>query len=183
MSCLTIDKQFLTKCRDSQPGVTEVYLANYNDVYQTGYTLNATNDQISAMTFAVASGYSSGCFFKFVMNREVAGLTDECVINIQNGTAIYKPKVEFKISSLSADVRTLFRELSQATVVAIVKTVGGQYFLAGRYNGLDAVSTTSLQTGVASGDFAGLTVTLEGLEKDPIIEVPSTLITSLLVTV
>lgn len=183
MSCLTIDKQFLTKCRDSQPGVTEIYLANYNDVYQTGYTLNATSDGVSSMTFAIATGFTSGCFFKFVMNREVAGLTDECIINIQNGSAIYKPKLEFKISSLSADVRTLFKELAQATVVAIVKTVSGQYFLAGRYNGLDAVSTTSLQTGVASSDFAGLTVTLEGLEKEPIIEVSSTIISSLLVTV
>lgn len=183
MSCLTIDKQFLTKCRDSQPGVTEIYLANYNDIVQSAITLNTAKDTISGFDTLIASGFTSGCFFKFVLNREVAGLTDECVINIQNGTSIYKPKVEFKISSLSPDVRTLFKELSQATVVAIVKTMSGQYFLAGRYNGLDAVSTTSMQTGVASGDFAGLTVTLEGLEKEPIIEVTSSLIPALLVTV
>ena len=177
-TCLRLDQEILTKCRNSRPGIVEIYLANFEDV--TAISLNAGSTQVTGITGTTASGETSGFFYTIAQNREAAGLVDEAQINIPNGTAIYKPQLTFKISSMDSTTRTIFKELSQASVMAIFKDLDGVYYLAGRQNGLD-METGTFNSGVASGDFKGLEVMLSGLEPEPIIEVASTIITGITV--
>jgi len=165
-TCLRIDQEILTSCRNARPGISEVYIANYADV--TGVTLNAGSTLVTAVGFTIASGATSGCFYTIAQNRESAGLVDEAQINIPNGTAIYKPQLTFKVSNMDETTRTIFKELAQATVMAVFKDIDGTYYLVGRQNGLD-METGTFNSGVASGDFKGLECTLSGLEPEPII--------------
>jgi len=165
-TCLKINQEILSACRNSRPGVSEIYLANYSDV--TGVTLNAGETLVTELGFTIASGATSGCFWTFAQNRESAGLVDEAQINIPNGTSIYKPQLSFKVSNMDETTRTIFKELAQATVIAVFKDIDGTYYLIGRQNGLD-METGSFSSGVASGDFKGLECTLSGLEPEPII--------------
>jgi len=95
-------------------------------------------------------------------------LVDEAQINIPNGTSIFKPQLTFKVSNMDSTTRTIFKELAQATVIAVFKDISGDYYLIGRQNGLD-METGTFNSGVASGDFKGLECTLSGLEPEPII--------------
>ena len=165
-TCLRIDQEILTACRNSRPGISEVYIANFADV--TGVTLNAGETLVTDLGFTIASGETSGCFYTFAQNRESAGLVDEAQINIPNGTSIYKPQLTFKISNMDETTRTIFKELAQATVIAVFRDIDGTYYLLGRQNGLD-METGSFTSGIASGDFKGLEATLSGLEPEPCI--------------
>ena len=143
-------------------------MANFADV--TGVTLNAGETKVASIGFTIASGATSGCFYTLAQNREAAGLIDEAQINIPNGTSIYVPQLTFKVSNMDITTRTIFKQLSQATVMAIFKDIDGNYYLVGRQNGLD-MSTGKFNTGVASGDFKGLECTLSGLEPEPVIQI------------
>jgi hypothetical protein len=180
MACLRIDQEVLSACRNSRPGIAEVYIANYNDV--TGVTLNAGGTMVDSIGITIASGETAGCFYTFAQNRESAGLVDEAQINIPNGTAIYVPQLTIKVSNMDTTTRTIFKQLSQATVMAIFKDIDGLYYLVGRYNGLD-MSTGTFNSGVASGDFKGLECTLSGLEPEPVIQInPSLTISTIIVS-
>ena len=189
-TCLSLNQQILAKCRNASPGLSEIYLANYDSLYPTGgtaghgFTLNATNSLVIGITGDTEAGYSSGFFYKFIINRENASFKDEAQINIPNGSRIYKPTLTFKITSLSEEVRTVFKELSEATVIAIVKDLEGKYFLIGKDNGLDLSTGSSATTGTAATDFKGVEFTLVGIEDEPFIEIDTAAvsISSLLVT-
>jgi len=163
--CLRIDQEILTSCRNSKPGIAEIYIANFADV--TGITLNAGETLVTSIVGDNVAG-ATGFFYTFAQNRESAGLVDEAQINIPNGTAIYKPQLSFKISNMDETTRTIFKELSQATVIAIFKDIDGIFYLIGRQNGLD-METGSFNSGVAAGDFKGMDVTISGLEPEPVI--------------
>ena len=168
MSCLTINQTILSACRSARPGIAEIYLSNFADV--TGVTLNAGQTEVASIGFTIASGATSGCFYTFAQNREAAGLVETAQISVPNGTSIYVPQLTFKVSNMDTTTRTIFKQLSQATVMAIFKDIDGSYYLVGRQNGLD-MTTGTFSTGVASGDFKGLECTLSGLEPEPIIQI------------
>lgn len=168
MTCLRLDQSILAACRNSKPGISTLYLANYADV--TAFTLNAAEDLVATISGTTASGETSGFFYSIALNKESSGIVDEATINIPNGTSIYSPTVTAKISSMDQTTRTIFKELSQADVIAIWKDIDGLYYVAGRYNGL-SMSTGTFGTGTASGDFKGLEFSLTGIEPSPVIQV------------
>jgi hypothetical protein len=166
--CLRINQEVATACRNAAPGVSQIYIANYSDV--VGVTLNTEETLISDISGKTAEGEGSGFFYTYAQNKESSGVVDELEINVANGSAIYKPQVSFKISNMDETTRTVFKQFSQATVIAIVKTIDGLYYLVGRLNGLD-LTTGSFSSGVASGDYKGFEGTISGLESQPLIQI------------
>ena len=175
MTCLRINQSILKSCRNASPGVAEFYLCNYDSIYDSGSTggieLNGTETKVVGITGVTESGYTSGFFYKFAVNRESTMFEDIAELNIPNGTCIYKPTLSAKFSTINEEVRTLFAQLSQATVIAIIKDREGKYFLVGKDHGLDMTSGSKVSTGTAATDFKGMEFTLEGLEKEPFIEI------------
>lgn len=175
MACLLLDQNITAACRDAQPGVSIIYIANYTDV--TTVTENASGNLISGITGATASGATSGTFYTMAVNKESSGFVDNTDISVPDGRAIYIPTITLKISNMDTTTRTIYKELSQATVTVVFKTVDGLYYMAGKNNGLD-MSAGTFSSGVARGDFKGLELTLEGLESTPVIQIDPTFITS-----
>jgi hypothetical protein len=147
-------------------GVTEILLANYEDI--ASITLNAEENKVTDIAMT-----SPGVFYKFSLNRENASFADTAEINIPNGVAVYRPSVTFNLAGLDTNVRDTFKNLSQATVIAIAKSLDGTYYLVGKANGLDLATGSALNSGTAATDFQGATITLEGLETEPMIEIDS----------
>lgn len=163
MACLRFNQTVASACRNSTPGVSTVYIANFDSILTT--TLDATGVILSGMT---TSGETTGskCFYTIAQNKNVAMFLDTATINIQNGTAISKPKLTIKLQGLDTSVIKIYKELLQATVVAVVKAVDGKFYALGFGNGLDAITAT-LGTEAASDGFAGATFELEGIEISP----------------
>lgn len=178
MACLLFNKTIATACRNSTPGVAEVYIANYGDITTVAY--NAGQTQISAITGQTASGATSGFFYTLAVNRESSGFVDNTDISVPDGRASFIPTMTLKLGGMSSDVREIFKTLSQARVIAMFKTTANEYFIAGVNNGLD-MSTGTFSTGVTRADFKGLEITLEGLEAEPIIPVDPTIVAAMLV--
>lgn len=167
MACLKIDKGVAGKCRDAKPGLTQIVLMNYDDV--ASFTLNVAENEVSGITMTTGT-----TAYSFSLNRENASFTDTAEINIPNGTSIYRPSVNFKISSLDTDVRDTFYALSQGDVIVLAKSLGGTWYVLGRENGMSLSTGSNVASGLDAASFQGLDVTLEGLEATPYIEVSST---------
>lgn len=175
-TCLTFDKQFLTKCKNGKPGISEVWLANYNDL--SAITYDAAREIIETITVNTYGAgmttppYSSGAFFRIAVNRNSSTASNEAIISVENGTSIHKPMVNFKIAGMNKDTASAFKKLTEANVVAIVKTKsidqGEQFWLVGKDNGLDMESGGLLAFGTTETDFVGADITLSGLEGEPI---------------
>jgi hypothetical protein len=163
MACLRFSQEVTSACRNSQPGVSTVYIANYDSILS--FTTDTAGVVLSGLT---ASGETTAqkCFYQLAQNKNVASFLDTATINIQNGTAISKPKLTIKLQGLADEVIQIYKELLQATVVAVVKTIDGKYYALGFNNGLDAITAT-LGTEAASDGFKGASFELEGIEATP----------------
>jgi hypothetical protein len=164
MSCLRFNQEVTSACRNSQPGVATVYLANYDAI--VSFTTNAAGTVLSGLTASGETGSSSKAFYQLAQNKNSAILLDTASINIANGTAVSKPKLTIKLQGLTEDIITVYKELLQASVVAVVKTIDAKYYAIGFNNGLDAITAT-LGTEAASDGFKGATFELEGTESTP----------------
>lgn len=173
-NCLLFNQSIAAACRDAQPGISKIYIANYGDVETI--TTNAEGTMITDISGTTASGATSGFFYTISVNKESSGFVDNTDISIPDGRAIYIPTLTFRVSNMDTTTRSIFKQLSQATVVVIYKSVDGKYYLAGKTNGLD-MSAGTFATGTARGDFKGLEVTLEGLESEPHVEIDTASVT------
>lgn len=171
MSCLRFTQSQLASCRSAQPGITKIYLANYED--KISYALNSAGDTITGLTFSGATG-TNAAFYPIAQNKYVASVIDTPTINIQNGVAISKPQVIGKVQGMDVEQRQMFAELMQATVIAVVKTLDNRFYIVGIDNGLDLTAGTYGTEANADG-FKGFNFTLEGLESKPFYELDSSL--------
>ena len=174
MACLLFNQSIATACRNAQPGVSTIYIANYADV--TTITENASGDKITGITGTTASGATSGFFYTVAVNKESSGFVDNSDISVPDGRALYIPTITMRVSNMDTTTRTIFKELAQATVSVIFKTTDELYYYAGKVNGLD-MSAGTFSTGIARGDFKGLEITLEGLEAQPVIQIDTDSVT------
>ena len=175
MACLLFNQNVTAACRNSQPGVSTIYIANYADV--TTVTENAEGTLVTSISGVTASGASSGTFYTLSVNKESSGFVDNTDISIPDGRAVYIPTITMKVSNMDTTTRTIYKELSQATVMVVFKTLDGLYYIAGKTNGL-GMSTGTFSSGIARGDFKGLELTLEGLESAPVIQLDPAWVTS-----
>lgn len=174
MACKNFNQNIVKACRDSQPGVSTIYIANYSDLVSV--TENSEGTLITAISGTTASGATSGFFYTIAVNKESSGFIDNTDISIPDGRSLFIPTLTFRVSNMSSTTRTIFKQLAQATVVVIFKTIDGKYYIAGKDNGLD-MSSGTFATGTARGDFKGLEVTLEGLESEPIYQIDTDSVT------
>lgn len=171
MSCLKFSQTGPLSCRNAQPGLTYIFIANFGD--KVSYSTNTAGDTITGMTWSGATG-TDKAFYSISQNKQVASAVDTPTINVQNGVAIMKPQVIGKVQGMETYVRSMYAELAQATVVAVVKTIDGRYYMVGIDNGLD-LTTATYGTEAAADGFKGFSFTLEGLESKPIMELSPSL--------
>jgi len=161
-------------CRDAVGGVKSVRLASLEDYTAMGAT-GASTGTITGWTLAALE------FFKYDQLKETSSLTETINGSSQNGTVYYTPEVTLVLSKLDVTKRNEIKVLAQQRLVAIVEGNDGSYWVAGYDNGLELNAGTSA-TGTAFADLSGYSLTLSGMEKEPMLSIAQTevdLVTSL----
>jgi len=159
MACLKYSTAITSACRDAQPGVSKIFIANYSDV--VSYVVDANGTSITGVTMS-----GSTKFYPVALNKQVASLIDTPTINLQNGVAVSKPKVSFKVQGLSTDAIAMYKSLLQADVIVAVQTINGDIFGVGFANGL-SMSVGTLGTEAAVDGMIGASFELDGIESSP----------------
>lgn len=166
MACNRYSTTIASACRDSQPGITKLYIANYDDILT--YTLDTAGVILSGLT---CSGATTGqkCFYEVALNKSVASVLDTPAINLPNGVSVSKPKVSGFVQGMTSEVYAMYKALLQADVVVVAKTIGGEYYIVGVVNGL-SMSTGSYGTEAANDGKKGFTFELDGVEPYPFLQ-------------
>jgi len=152
-------------CRDAVGGVKSVRLGSLED-----YEAMAATVAAGAIT-----GFTSAAleFFKYDQLKETSSLTETIVGSSQNGTVYYTPEVVLVLSKLDVTKRNEIKLLAQQRLVAIVESNDGSYWVVGYENGLELNAGTSA-TGTAFADLSGISLTLSGMEKEPMLSIDQT---------
>ena len=164
MACLRFSTEITTACRNAQPGVTELFIADFQDV--VSFALDAGYDTITGLTCSGTTGQQD-VFYRVRLNKQVGSFIDTPTINIQNGVAVSKPKVAGAIQGLTTTTIGFYNQLMQSDVVVVAKTIDGQLYIVGIHNGL-SMSTGGLGTEAAvDGKIGVTTFELDGIEPRP----------------
>ena len=150
---------FYLDCRDSIGGVKSVRLAGLQEYEALSATI---------VDGAVTVIPATATFYKYEQLKETSSLTETINGSSQNGTVYFTPEVVIVLSKLDVTKRNEIKVLSQQRLVAIVEGNDGSYWLVGYENGLELNAGTSA-TGTAFGDLSGYSLTLSGMEKEPMV--------------
>lgn len=157
-------------CRDSIGGLKSVMFIESANVT----AITAAAGIVTAITKA-----SGKKFYKYDLAKETSQFTETFTSSVQNGTFFYAQELSIVLNKLQTNTRNEILLLAQNNLLAIAEDKNGSYWLLGRLNGLD-VSGGTAESGTASGDRSGYTITLSGQEKELAISVQSSIIAALL---
>jgi hypothetical protein len=149
-------------CRDSIGGVKSVRLASLED-----YTAMVATTSAGAITGWTTASLD---FFKYDQLKETSSLTESINGSSQNGTVYFTPEVTLVLSKLDVTKRNEIKVLAQQRLVAIVEGNDSSYWVVGYQNGLELNAGTSA-TGTAFGDLSGYSLTLSGMEAEPMLSI------------
>jgi len=164
MSC-ALTTGFSLDCKDAIGGIKSVRFATLSDwesldpAYATG---------------AVTFGSASQVFYKYELDKEESFFNDDPTAGSNKGTLYYVPQIQFILSKIDVAKRNEMQLLAKNRVVAIVETreATPQYWAIGVTNGLD-LATGVVGSGTAAADLNGYTMTFNGMETDPAVNVSS----------
>ena len=146
-------------CRDAVGGVKSVRLAGLQEYEALSATI--VNGAVTVIP-------ATATFYKYEQLKETSSLTETINGSSQNGTVYFTPEVVVVLSKLDVNKRNEIKVLAQQRLVAIVEGNDGSYLLVGYENGLELNAGTSA-TGTAFGDLSGYSLTLSGMEKEPMV--------------
>lgn len=161
MSCL-IDSGYAIGCRDSIGGVKEVYIATFDPTaaFSTG-------------AGEIASVVSTASYYKYEQFTEAASFAQTGNFSLENGTVFYDQVLTLMFHRQTTELRNKLVLLAQGRLSIIIKDQNGVYWLVGKENGAYA-TTADMQSGKAFGDMNGVTLTLQGKEREPAYPITAT---------
>jgi len=164
MSC-PLTQGFTLDCKEAIGGIKSVRFATLSDWESL---------DPSYSTGAVTFGSASAVFYKYELDKEESSFNDNPTAGSNKGTLYYMPDITFILSKLDVAKRNEMQLLAKNRLVAIVETreATPSYFALGQTNGLDFSQGTGA-SGTAAGDLNGYTMTFNGMEPDPMVEVSS----------
>lgn len=142
-------------CLDSTGGIKNVYVANYTGSTSFAESADAT---ITGIT-------SSETFYTFKFRNQTSNFTEEGTHSVENGTNFWTQTVDMTFHKLETAKRNAMLLLAKADTHVIVQTQNDDYWLVGKVNGANLLSSTSA-AGLAYGDLNGYTVSLVGTEPE-----------------
>lgn len=159
---LTKDLLRSTTCGYSLPEITDIYLANYEDILLT--TLSENTDG-GGTEVATISMNSSAKWYHIEPAKNSANFSDTLVSG-QAGNKYRTSTVGFTIAgSYDGKMVDALDAFSLGRFVSVVKTAEGKYLMLGRLNPLEATDTANLQGQGADGT-NGLVIALTGNETE-----------------
>lgn len=170
MACNQTLSGLVKDCSPSMGGITEVLLANREDVS----SVTANSGKISEITMA-----SSAKFKKYSFARNTGSMTSTYTIDQASGVKYVTTDLLLQFNRMETAKRVEISALAVNDLVAIVKDANGIYWYLGYDEPVNA-SAGDGQTGTARGDANRYTITLQDNSKEMPMEVDSTIIAALI---
>lgn len=144
MACL-LTQGFTTSCLDGVGGISEVFVANW-DNFDSGITTDPTTGEIDALPTAT--------LYRYVGLKTSMSLDDTPKPSVENGTIFYEQKVAIRIGGLSSAKSKEITTLAKAKLIIFVRTNKNQILCIGKQNGAFLTGGAG-GAGKALGDFNG----------------------------
>ena len=125
---------------------------------------------------AITDITGTGTYFKFELPKDTASFTQTANVSPTNGTIAYAQDLTMNFTKLNNEVRNVLKVLIQNRELNVVfLDNNANYWMIGKVRGAQATASTAV-TGTAPTDAAQFTVTLQGMETDPIYILASPLV-------
>ena len=170
MACNQTLSGLVKDCSPSMGGITEVLLANREDVS----TVTADSGKVTEITMA-----SSAKFKRYAFARNTGSMTSTYTIDQASGVRYVTTDLLLQFNRMETAKRVEISALAVNDLVAIVKDANGIYWYLGYDEPVNA-SAGDGQTGTARGDANRYTITLQDNSKEMPMEVDSTIIAALI---
>lgn len=170
MACNQTLSGLVKDCSPSMGGITEVLLANREDVS----AVTANTGKVTEITMA-----SSAKFKKYSFARNTGSMTSTYTIDQASGVKYVTTDLLLQFNRMETAKRVEISALAVNDLVAIVKDANGIYWYLGYDEPVNA-SAGDGQTGTARGDANRYTITLQDNSKEMPMEVDSTIIAALI---
>ena len=170
MACNQTLSGLVKDCSPSMGGITEVLLANREDVS----AVTADSGKISEITMA-----SSAKFKRYTFARNTGSMTSTYTIDQASGVRYVTTDLLLQFNRMETAKRVEISALAVNDLVAIVKDANGIYWYLGYDEPVNA-SAGDGQTGTARGDANRYTITLQDNSKEMPMEVDSTIVAALI---
>lgn len=170
MACNQTLSGLVKDCSPSMGGITEVLLANREDVS----AVTAVSGKISEITMA-----SSAKFKRYTFARNTGSMTSTYTIDQASGVKYVTTDLLLQFNRMETTKRVEISALAVNDLVAIVKDANGIYWYLGYDEPVNA-SAGDGQTGTARGDANRYTITLQDNSKEMPMEVDSTIVPALI---
>ena len=170
MACNQTLSGLVKDCSPSMGGITEVLLANREDVS----AVTADSGKVTEITMA-----SSAKFKRYTFARNTGSMTSTYTIDQASGVKYVTTDLLLQFNRMETAKRVEISALAVNDLVAIVKDANGIYWYLGYDEPVNA-SAGDGQTGTARGDAKRYTITLHDNSKEMPMEVDSTIIAALI---
>ena len=170
MACNQTLSGLVKDCSPSMGGITEVLLANREDVS----SVTAETGKVTEITMA-----SSAKFKKYSFARNTGSMTSTYTIDQASGVKYVTTDLLLQFNRMETAKRVEISALAVNDLVATVKDANGIYWYLGYDEPVNA-SAGDGQTGTARGDANRYTITLQDNSKEMPMEVDSTIIAALI---
>jgi hypothetical protein len=157
-------------CRDSVGGIKRLLITELANKA----TLTTTSGAISAFTLATGKQ-----FWSYEQVRETSNFSEAMLASVENGTLAYETTLTAIFNKGETATRNQIRLLAQNRLMIIAEDRNGKYWLLGETNGAE-LTAGSYASGTAMGDRNGYELTFVAKEAEPMKEVASGLIATLL---
>ena len=171
LTACAISSDISLDCRDSQGGIEYIYIANADGVV-TFTTAGATGCSTQIDDISVdGTPLTSNDFFKWQVPKQTSSYTETVNVSTENGTVYYTQDVALVFNKLQCSTRNeLLLAAQNIKMLVIVKDANGLFWTAGLTRGCE-MTAGSYGTGTAYSDRNGYTLTITGLEPDPMFNV------------
>ena len=170
MACNQTLSGLVKDCSPSMGGITEVLLANREDVS----AVTADSGKVTEITMA-----SSAKFKRYTFARNTGSMTSTYTIDQASGVRYVTTDLLLQFNRMETAKRVEISVLAVNDLVAIVKDANGIYWYLGYDEPVNA-SAGDGQTGTARGDANRYTITLQDNSKEMPMEVDSTIVAALI---
>lgn len=151
MACNQTLTAILKDCLPSMGGITEVLLANREDVQE----VTLTEEMVSAIKMN-----GTGKFTKFQFPRNTGSMSSNYTIDPTTGVKFVTTDLVMVFNRMDTQKRVAIKALAENELVGIVKDANGKYWYLGHDEALTATAGDAL-TGTARADRNGYSITLQ----------------------
>lgn len=149
------------RCEGSVGGIKEIYVIANEDVQKV--TVDETSGNITDVTLADAKKFQ-----KWLFRPNTGSYTSTRSGDLTTGNSTVTTDVALQFSKAEAEKRMAIQSMINGGACIIIKDMYGQYLLLGKGEGRNEVYVTDavMQSGTASSDLSGFTLTFEEIASE-----------------